>query len=252
MPLPLQEWHNRFLIQAQWTYALRSYFFDLFKTRPSDRILDLGCGTGALIPGLQSLSPADLFGADLSLENLSVARSGFPNSKLIGADAYKLPFVENTFEIVLTHYFLLWITDPLAVLKEMIRVAKNKGVLVCFAEPDYGGRIDFPPDFNSIKEHQIRGLSNSGADPRTGRKLPSLFNKAGLVNVQSGIYEGRWQSVLTEEEAKSEWQMLENDLSGLISKTELEQLEILDQKSRQEGSRMIYVPTFYAWGEVIK
>ena len=252
MPLSLQDWHNRFLIQAQWTKALRLYFFDLLRTRSSDKVLDMGCGTGALLQDLQSLSPAEIFGADISLEHLYRAQSGTPESKLTGADVYQLPFANNSFEVVLTHYFLMWIDDPFSALKEMIRVAKNDGYLVCFAEPDYGGRIDFPSDFNSIKKYQIRGLIEAGADPRMGRKLKTLFNTSGLSDVQYGIYEGRWKSDLSPAEAESEWQMLENDLKGIIPSADLMKLKEHDRKSRKNGSRIVYVPTFYAWGKVSK
>ena len=90
MPLSLQDWHNRFLIQAHWTKALRLYFFDLLRTQSSDKILDMGCGTGSLLQDLQSLSPAEIYGADISLDHLQLAQAGSPESKLAGADVHHL------------------------------------------------------------------------------------------------------------------------------------------------------------------
>lgn len=252
MPLSLQDWHDRFTIQAQWTKALRLYFFDLFRTQSSDKILDMGCGTGSLLQDLQSLSPAEIYGADISLDHLQLALTESPESKLVGANVHQLPFPGNTFNIVLTHYFLMWTADPLSALREMTRVMKDGGYLICFAEPDYGGRLDFPPEFDSLKDYQINGLIKAGADPRMGSKLKSLFHSAGLDDIQYGVYEGRWSTDPSPREIESEWKMLENDLKGLMSSAELADLKKHDQLSRKKGSRMIYVPTFYAWGRVSK
>jgi len=252
MPLTLQDWHDRFTIQAQWTKALRLYLFDMLRTQSSDKILDMGCGTGALLQDLQSLSPAEIYGADISLDHLQLAQAGSPESRLVGANVHQLPFPANTFNIILTHYFLMWIGDPLYALKEMIRVIKGGGYLICFAEPDYGGRLDFPPEFNSLKDYQIKGLINAGADPMIGRKLKSLFNTSGLKDIQYGVYEGRWSTDPSPVEVESEWQMLENDLNGIVSSEELAEMKKHDLTSRQKGSRIIYVPTFYAWGKVSK
>jgi len=252
MSLTLQDWHNRFLIQAQWTKALRLYFFDLIRAHPSDRMLDMGCGTGALLQDLQALSPGEVFGSDISLEHLQLAQSENPEIKLTAADVHQLPYPDDTFEFILTHYFLMWVKDPSNALKEMSRVVKNGGYLVCFAEPDYGGRIDYPDDFKIIRENQISGLENAGADPRMGRKLRSLFHSMELIDIQSGIYEGLWNSETTLPETDSEWQMLENDLKDIITETDLAALKIQDQISRDNGSRIIHVPTFYTWGKVQK
>ncbi len=40
----------------------------------------------------------------------------------------------------------------------MHRVTSNNGYVVAFAEPDYGGRIDYPPEFIKIRDFQIKGL----------------------------------------------------------------------------------------------
>jgi ubiquinone/menaquinone biosynthesis C-methylase UbiE len=250
MPLTIQEWHNRFLLQAQWTKALRLYFFDLIKLDPADKILDIGCGTGALLPDLQSLSPALIYGADVSLDNLYQAQQISLESILVGADVHFLPYPADVFDMVLSHYFLMWIGDPVHAMKELCRVVKPGGYLVAFAEPDYGGRIDYPLEFIKLQEYQISGLLKAGADPRMGRKLPGLFHDAGLKQVHCGVYDGRWEKTLSREDIESEWLMLEEDLKSVLSSKELKELRKHEQKAIKNGSRLIYVPTFYAWGRI--
>lgn len=252
MPLSPQDWHDRYQVQAQWTRALRTYFFDLLKSHPQEKILDIGCGTGVLLPDLQALSPAEIFGADINLENLSLAKSGSPNSHLIGSDVHHLPFPDDSFDLVLCHYFLLWTGNPSAALKEMRRITSDNGYVIAFAEPDYGGRIDYPPEFIKIRDYQITGLINAGAYPRMGRTLKALFSVGGFSDIVCGVYEGAWQKDPSQSEVESEWQVLEEDLSGILSKEEITVLKKHEMAAWEKGTRLIYVPTFYCWGKVNK
>jgi len=252
MPLTTLDWHNRFSIQAQWTRALRLYFFNLLKSVPLKYILDIGCGTGALLPDLQSLTAANIIGADINLENLLHAKRTCPDCDLSSADVHQLPFEDNSFDLVLCHYFLLWTGHPVSALEEMRRITKNNGYVVAFAEPDYGGRIDYPPEFINIREYQITSLLNAGADPRMGRKLKSLFAPNEFSDPVCGVYEGTWSRDLSREEIDSEWRVLEDDLSSILSESELQVLKKYDLAAWEKGTRLIYVPTFYAWAKVNK
>lgn len=252
MPLSLQDWHDRYQVQAQWTRALRTYFFDLLNTHPQERILDIGCGTGVLLPDLQALSPADIFGADINIENLNLAKNGSPETQLTSSDVFHLPFPNDSFDLVLCHYFLLWTGYPSGALKEMHRVTSNNSYVVAFAEPDYGGRIDFPSELSKIRDYQITGLINAGADPLMGRKLKSLFINEGFSDIVCGVYEGSWDKNPSQAELESEWRVLQEDLSGILSKSEIAVLKKHETKSIEKGTRLIYVPTFYCWGKVNK
>jgi len=252
MPLSLQDWHDRYQVQAQWTRALRAYFFDLLKTHPQERILDIGCGTGVLLPDLQVLSPAEIYGADINLDNINLSKRGSPETHLTNTDVFHLPFPDDSFDLVLCHFFLLWTGYPSRALKEMHRVTSKNGYVVAFAEPDYGGRIDYPPEFIKLRDYQITGLIEAGADPRMGRKLNSLFLAGGFTDIVCGVYEGSWQDPPTQEELESEWRVLQEDLSGILSKTEIAVLKKHEIKSIEKGTRLIYVPTFYCWGKVTK
>ena len=83
-----------------------------------------------------------------------------------------------------------------------------------------------------------------------GRKLPELFHAAELEQVHCGVYDGRWEKTLSREDIESEWLMLEDDLKSILSNAELNELRKHEQKAITKGSRLIYVPTFYAWGRI--
>jgi SAM-dependent methyltransferase len=160
--------------------------------------------------------------------------------------------VDNSFDVVFCHYVLLWLNDPAGALREMQRVAAPNGAILALAEPDYGGRIDYPEELNRLGIWQSQALHSQGADPKIGRRLAGLFRQAGLVEVESGVLGAQWGQSLTERDNGMEWQVLRNDLAETIPQEELDALERIDRQANQAGERVLYVPTFYAWGRVSK
>jgi SAM-dependent methyltransferase len=250
MPLSQADWHQRFRIQAQWTEGLRLYFFDLIKEEDTTHVLDIGCGTGVLLQDLEALSPGRIVGADLDLNHLKLAKTNSPDCDFLGANVHQLPFKENSFDVVLSHYFLMWVGDPHHALQEMTRITRPGGTVVAFAEPDYGGRIDYPSEFSSIRDYQISALKEAGADPLLGRKLRGLFHEGGLIEIESGVYQGAWSSEINSQEIESEWMVLASDLTGFLSDEEIQQLRKQEESSLDRGTRLVYVPTFFTWGRV--
>jgi len=79
-----------------------------------------------------------------------------------------------------------------------------------------------------------------------------LFSGSGYSEIVCGVYDGAWHSPPSPSELESEWAVLEEDLAGILSQSEIAALKIRDQAAREKGTRLIYVPTFYAWGKVRK
>jgi len=249
MPLSPLDWHRRFTQQARWTHDLRSYLYPIVGLAESEKILDVGCGTGALLGELQSQSEARIFGLDIQSENLKVAQ-GIQGVLLSQGDAHKLPYPESTFEITLCHFTLMWVDTPFTVLTEMVRVTKPNGFVMALAEPDYGGRIDFPIELDQIGKLQTQSLQAQGADPFMGRKLAGLFKKAGMQNIQTGVLGAQWTGSPAQEEIDIEWSVLESDLKGKIpsGSDPMKDLKALDKTAYEKGERVLFVPTFYAIG----
>jgi SAM-dependent methyltransferase len=252
MPLSREDWHQRFLVQAQWTETLRLYFFNQIKKDLPQSVLDVGCGTGALLSEMVSQLSARVYGLDININHLDLARQVCQECGLIGSDVHNLPFQSNSFDLVTCHYFLMWVGNPEHALTEMHRVTKPGGTVVAFAEPDYGGRIDYPPEFIRIRDYQISSLLNAGADPRMGRKLKAMFATSGFSDLEFGVYQGFWQGETSDQEIVSEWRVLKDDLATVLNKAELQALKKHDLRTRKLGTRLVYVPTFYTWGKVVK
>lgn len=248
-----QAWHERFSRQARWTEALRSYFYTLLEPHKPLRIIEIGCGSGVILNELMQLPQAKTFGLDIDSQYLNLAMRNLPHSGLLEADAHKIPLATSSFDVCLCHFFLLWISDPDSVLREMARITRPGGIVCALAEPDYGGRIDFPPTLAPVGQYQIQALTQQGANPNMGRKLRSLFTHEGLSDVVTGVLGGQWQHPFNTDEWESEWQVILNDLAQFPDmENSLKKQKAQDLDAWVHGERILYVPTFYAWGRVVR
>ena len=254
MPLTTKEWHQRFLQQTRWTSALRQHIYQHTQLIDSHRILEVGSGTGAVLSAvLSELSPDytnHIFGLDINKSFLQFSRNQLPEVVLTQGDGHYLPYESASFDAAICHFLLLWVKNPNLVLKEMVRVTRSNGTIIAFAEPDYGGRIDYPLELTEIGGLQAMSLNQQGADTNLGRKLAGLFSTAGLTNIEFGILGGQWYTNVLDAEKISEWIIIQDDLSGLISDDRIAQLRQLDFTARSSGERVLYIPTFYAFGQV--
>jgi ubiquinone/menaquinone biosynthesis C-methylase UbiE len=247
--LTLAEWHARFTQQAGWTAEVRRHLFEQADVKPGSRVLEVGCGTGAVMGALAEETNYHLTGVDLDHPSLQFNRAQFPLFPLTQADGHKLPFADGAFDAVYCHYLLLWVADPGQALAEMRRVTRPGGVVIALAEPDYAGRVDFPPPLDELGWLQTKALSQQGANPEMGSQLKGLFEQAGFFNIYSDILEAQWDRA-SHPMAPLEWRVLRSDLDGLVTEKDLDQFAALDRDARQYGERVLFIPTFYAIGWV--
>lgn len=245
--LDLNAWHQRFTQQANWTKELRHYLLGLVNLAPTSRVLDVGCGTGALFD--QYGIPLHLYGLDLDHGRLKFASRVANPAHLTRGNVYSLPYPDNTFDLSLGHYLYLWLEQQSAALDEMLRVTRPGGWVMAMAEPDYSGRIDYPETLIGLGELQTTSINQQGADIACGRKLKALFHSAGLSNIESGVLQGQWQHTPTRHEWELEWMMLESDLDKSIPADEFDALKDTDWQAWQNGERIMFIPTFYAIGQ---
>ena len=240
------DWHARYSQQAAWTAQTRRYLYEKAGLNKAYRILEPGCGTGAV---LADCPAGSLHGLDWDRANLQIARQTVPRATLVQGDALQLPYRDAAFDACLTHYFLLWV-DAQHVMAEMLRVTRPGGVILALAEPDYGGRVDFPVELEEIGRLQAESLARQGANIEMGRKLADLFLQAGLQNITSGVMGGEWTLRPLDSGWQLEWDALEADLAGSLNHARLSALRQLDSAAWQRGDRILFVPTFYAIGWV--
>ncbi len=249
-PLSLEAWHARFCQQAGWTRDLRQYLYGRAGLSEARRVLEVGCGTGVIAADLAACSSAAVHGLDLSLRHLRFARRQGIAAQFACGEASALPYATGVFDLTCCHFLLLWVSRPEAALAQMRRVTRKGGVVLALAEPDYGGRIDYPSELAPLGQWQRDALKRQGADPEIGRKLGALLRRAGLQAVETGLLGGQWGPAPSSEARTSEWAVLQADLGPTVALETLQHLQSLDDAAWQRGERVLFVPTFYAWGRV--
>jgi SAM-dependent methyltransferase len=244
----LIDWHARFLQQAGWTRDLRAYLFERAGLSRARRVLEVGCGTGAVLTEIHT--PAAIHGLDIDLARLAEARLHASAARLTCGDAQALPYPSQTFDITFCHYLLLWVHDPLQTLLEMKRVTRPDGYILSLAEPDYGSRVDEPKSLVPLGGWQTESLLRQGADPYLGSKLAGLFQQAGIQIIETGTVQEPREHPRSTDEWKLEWDILEADLAGAVPAQKIRKMKLLDEQAWVRGRRVLYVPTYFAFGIV--
>jgi len=110
--------------------------------KKGSKILDWGCGTAIVGKTFQDFFQAELFGVDV--QDVRTVKIPFKIT-----DGKSLSFPENSFDVVLINYVLHHSEDPVSVLKEAKRVARDKIVIY----------EDLPEDILSKLICQLHGIS---------------------------------------------------------------------------------------------
>ena len=92
-------------------------------------ILDLGCGTGKLTSQLIDFA-GTVIGVDSSENMIERAKKQYSNIKFMVCDALNLPF-EKQFDVVFSNAVFHWISNHNALLKQIHKVLKPNGLLIC-------------------------------------------------------------------------------------------------------------------------
>ena len=244
----LERLHSRYLVQATWTASIREQLFDSLHIQGKHKVLEVGSGTGVVSAEISQRFSIESVGVDIDRSAVTFAHNTDAASLYLAGDGNNLPFQPAAFDVVVCHFLLLWVENPEKILHEMVRVTKPGGWILALAEPDYGGRIDFPRELEIIGQAQIQALLNQGANPYLGRTLRALFHSAQLTEIRAGLLGGEWQGSINEDQLVSEWETLAQDLSDLLPADEIERFRRIDHEAWEMGTRILFVPTFYAAG----
>jgi ubiquinone/menaquinone biosynthesis C-methylase UbiE len=107
--------------------------------RPGQRVLDVGCGSGALLLALATLvGEANAVGVDPSEPFLEAARAKVPGARVVVGSAEALPFGDGEFDAALAQLVINFLDDPKAGVAEMARVTRPGGVVAACVW-DYSG-----------------------------------------------------------------------------------------------------------------
>jgi SAM-dependent methyltransferase len=152
------------------------------------RVLDVGCGPGTITADLaHRVAPGEVIGIDPDAGVLEKARAnaeGAPGVGFVVGDAADLSSTGGPFDVVHAHQVLLHLTDPVAALREMIRVTRPGGI-VATRDCDYAGIVHHPHDPRLDRWLEIyRAVAHAhGTEPDAGRRELAWAHAAGAADV---------------------------------------------------------------------
>lgn len=146
------------------------YLFNRFNLKEKQKLLEIGCGRGEFLTAFQKLG-LDCYGADMC--DSSVKISGKLDVKKTDISKDKLPFEDNTFDIVYHKSLIEHLHSPINLMEETLRVLKPGGITIILT-PDWASQMkvfyeDFthfrPYDMTSLRDLlEIKGFSNVSSE----------------------------------------------------------------------------------------
>jgi ubiquinone/menaquinone biosynthesis C-methylase UbiE len=150
-----------------------------------DTVLDVACGPGLLVCAfarvVRHATGIDLTPAMLEQARKAQQEQGLTNITWDRGDVTKLPYPDAHFSVVSCRFVFHHLEDPLAVLREMVRVCKPGGRIVV---ADMAPAADKADALNA--EERLRDPSHVRAMPE--EELRGLFRQAGLPDPTAGHY----------------------------------------------------------------
>ncbi|WP_422365948.1 class I SAM-dependent methyltransferase [Pelagibius sp.] len=154
-----QHWDpQRYNKNAGFVAELGAPLLDLLQLRAGERVLDLGCGEGALTAKLVDAG-AEVVGVDASPDQIAAARARGLDARVMSGEA--LTF-DGDFDAVLSNAALHWMLKPDAVLQGVARALKPGGRFV--AEMGGHGNVGAILDALMVAL-EARGLDARSANP---------------------------------------------------------------------------------------
>lgn len=160
---------------------------------PNAKVLEVGCAGGDFSRALAALN-MKVWAVDRSLQMLARARQTASNVQFKHADATRLPFSDQYFDIVIASSLLNVVDSPVAVLAEMRRVCRMAGtVSVLVPNQEFS-----EADANSYLEAaQLTGFSRAAflIWHRLGKKMSAdvlhgYFKDCGMTDITTGNFLG--------------------------------------------------------------
>ncbi|MBD2034920.1 class I SAM-dependent methyltransferase [Leptolyngbya sp. FACHB-321] len=163
---------------SRYLFNTLSFLKDWVAIVPESTVLDIGCGTGEFERLVLSEQPEHtMVGVDLSEGMLEMAQQkcrDYPHVSFQKASVVALPFVDRSFDVIVSASAFHYFDDPIAALKEMQRLLKPNGEIVI---------LDWCKDYIMCQLYDVvlKRVDPAYRQSYTQAEFHHLLTQAGLV-----------------------------------------------------------------------
>jgi SAM-dependent methyltransferase len=180
------ESYDRFM--GRYSTPLAPKLADLAGVRAGQRVLDVGCGPGALTEELVSrLGPESVSAVDPSEPFVAAARERHPGVDVHQARAEELPFPDAAFDAALAQLVILFMSDPASGVAEMKRVTRDGGVVAGCVWDHGGGHGPLSVFWQAARELEPDADDESRLVGTNEGDLERLFRASQLRDVEETV-----------------------------------------------------------------
>jgi SAM-dependent methyltransferase len=184
-----------------WDDAFTGFLVERLRPRAGNRILDVGCGTGAVELRLARLRIPQviMIGIDLAVDRAIIAERQTDGHNLrasfAAADACRLPFLDGSFDCTFCVAVLQHVPDASEALREFVRVTTPGGRILA-VEPDNEARYWYSSSragedaYRAARQffHAQATSRGEALEPRVGPRLPTLFKEIGIELLEVQLF----------------------------------------------------------------
>lgn len=184
------EAYDRFM--GRYAVPLAVVFADFAGIQADTKVLDVGCGPGALTAELTlRVGETAVTAVDPSPPFVAAIRERLPLSAAFLASAERLPFPDDTFDAALAQLVVPFMEDPVRGLSEMARVVRPGGTVAACVWHHAGGEGPLSAFWESVRSLDHEATDESGLQGVREGQLDDLCARAGLSDIQSGRLRSR-------------------------------------------------------------
>jgi len=194
------EAYDRYM--GRYSRLLSGQLADLASVGRGQRVLDVGCGTGALTGELVGrLGPSAVAAIDPSEPFVAATLARYPGVDVRQAPAERLPFPDDAFDAVLAQLVVHFMKDPVAGITEMARVTRRDGVVAACVWDHAGSQGPLRLFWETARTLDPDVDDESDLPGTREGHLTELFEAAGLrevagsalsVSLEHPTFDGWW------------------------------------------------------------
>lgn len=239
------EAYDRFM--GRYSVLLAPQLATLADVVAGQRVLDVGCGPGALTTELvRRLGPGAVSAVDPSEPFVAAARERHPGVSVERASAEHLPFPDQAFDAALAQLVVHFMADPVTGLREMARVTRKHGVVAACVWDHAGGHGPLSVYWDAVRELDPEVEDESALAGASEGHLTELFEAAGLLEIEE-TYLGVSVEHPTFEDWWEPFTLGVGPAGGYVARLGSEQQARLRERCREKFPTAPFVLTARAW-----